>query len=220
MLYQVVSSQRTGSTVLNDYALDYHDRFGFNELFLDDAHYVTALFLKNYSIEEKFEFLEYYKANDVHFTLKIFPSRLIKQGYEQRIFDYLEGYDILTIDRNPWDAFLSASYQDQCGWKTPHRHPDVDRFLELGSFDINTHVIKDFCKKWRMDFGFVNKLNPHHIFKYEDLTTENLQRYFNSKHISALKPSSLNYESLATNYNEAKELFYYEMYGSRNRNYN
>ena len=214
MIYQVVSSQRTGSTVLNDYALDCHDRFGFNELFLDNPHHPTALFIKNYSTEEKFEFLEYYKSKDVHFTLKVFPNLLIKQGYEQRLFDYLKGYDILTIERNPWDAFLSLSYQNHCGWKTPHRHPDVDGFIELGAFDINTSIIKDFCEKWKIDFNFIDKLNPYHTFKYRDLTTEKLQRFFNSKHSTVLTPCSLNYKSLATNYTEAKELFYYEMYGS------
>lgn len=214
MLYQVVSSHRTGSTVVNDYALNYHDMFGFNELFLSKPSPTTALFLKDYSIEEKFEFLEYYKSKDIHFTFKVFPYTLITQGYEQRLFDYLKGYNILTIERNPWDSFLSSAYQEECNWKTAHRHPGVNEFVELVSFKINTSMIKHFCEKWRIDFGFIDKLNPHHIFKYEDLTIENLQRYFNSKHTTTLKPCNLNYKSLATNYDKAKELFYYEMYGS------
>ena len=219
MNYQVVSSQRTGSTVLNDYALVYHDRFGFNELFLDKPNPITALFLKDYSTEEKFEFLEYYKSEDVHFTLKIFPHRIIKQGYEQRLFDYLKGYDILTIERNPWDVFLSISYQDQCNWKSPHRHPDVKEFVELNWFEINTSNIKQFCEKWHTDLNFINRLTLHHTFKFKELTEYNLQKFFNNKHTSALKPVGLDYKSLATNYTKAKEIFDYEMYGSRNRDY-
>lgn len=209
MIYQVVASHRTGSTLLNDYALHYHDNFGFNELFLDKSSHVV---MKKYSTEEKFEFLEYYKSKDIHFTFKIFPYRVINQGYEDRLFEFLKGYKILTIERDPWDAFVSSSYQDYCKWKTPHRHKfwkgiyESD-FIKLKSFDINTAKIKDFCNKWETDFCFINKLHLHHTFKYSDLTTQHLQKYFNNKYVSDLQPASLNYESLATNYTEAKELF-------------
>ena len=216
MTYQVVASHRTGSSLLNDYALDYHDRVGFHEVFLDGPSYK---FMAHLTIEEKFEFLEYYKKQDIHFTTKIFPYEIISKGYEERLFDYLKGYKILTIKRNPWDAFLSHSYQDFCGWKTSHRR-EGDDFIELQSFEIGLYKIKHFCKKWKTDFNFVQRLDIHHTFNYNDLTINNLKKYFNTTYDSPAKPSNINYEKIAINYRKAKELFDYEMYSAGNRNNN
>ena len=89
MTYQVVASHRTGSTLLNSFCKDYNDGFGFSELFLNPA-YTHMSFLDLASIEEKFEFLEYYKTKDIHFSIKIFPKRIIDRGYEERLYNYLE----------------------------------------------------------------------------------------------------------------------------------
>lgn len=216
MTYQVVASHRTGSTLLNDYALHNHNRFGFHELFLDEP---SSKLLENLTTEEKFDFLEYYKKQDIHFTTKIFPYKVISEGYEDRLFDYLKDYKILTIDRDPWDAFLSHSYQDACNWKSTHRWPGIN-FIELNSFHIKIYKLKHFCNKWKTDFNFIKRLDVHHTFLYEDLTINNLKKYFNTNYESPVRPSNLDYKSLAINYNEAKELFDYEMYGSGNGNNN
>ena len=215
MTYQVVASHRTGSSLLNDYALNHHDRFGFNEIFLNKTN---SELIKELTTEERFQFLQYYKKQDIHFTTKIFPYKIISEGYEEHLFEYLEGYKILTIDRNPWDAFLSHSYQDACNWKSSHRFPDVN-FIELNSFHIRTYKIKHFCNKWKTDFNFIKRLDVHHTFLYEDLTTNKLKKYFNTTYETPTGPNNLNYKKLATNYTEAKELFDYEMQSTRNRPY-
>lgn len=216
MVYQVVASHRTGSTLLNDYALHYYDRIGFHELFLEDPSYK---FVSHMTTEEKFEFLEYYKKQNIHFTFKTFPYKIIYEGYGERLYDFLKDYKILTIDRNPWDAFLSQSYQEYCGWATSHRWPGVD-FVEVNSFEIDITKIRHFCTKWKIDFNFIKRLNPYNTFKYEDLTINNLQKYFNTNYESRIRPSNINYESLAINLKEAREIFDYEMYGARNGNNN
>ena len=72
MTYQVVASHRTGSSLLNHYAIDHNDGFGFHELFLKQAN-TKIQSLRFASTEQKFEFLESHKKQDTHFSIKIFP---------------------------------------------------------------------------------------------------------------------------------------------------
>jgi hypothetical protein len=217
MTYQVVASHRTGSSLLNHYAIDHNDGFGFHELFLKPA--ITEMQgLRFASTKQKFEFLEYYKKQDIHFSIKVFPCRVITEGYESRLLDYLDGYKILTINRNPFDTFLSCAYQSYTYWKNPHRLVEDNKFMEV-SFKIDCSFIGKFCDELKATNKFINKLDIHNTFEYAELTAPNLNKYFESKFKPFTSPCGVDYKNLATNYAEAKELFYHEMYGSRNRAY-
>jgi len=208
MIYQVVSSHRTGSSLLHQYSLNDNDNFGFHELFLNQYSFLHAN-----SIEEKFELLEYYKNKDIHFAIKVFPFKLISEGYEERIFDYLNGYKILTINRDAWSAFLSHSYQKYTNWKFSHRSENGKfDFVELNSYEIDLDAIPHFCEKWKIDFNFINKLNVNKTFDYKDLTIEKLQDFFHTKYSPYTRPSSIVYRDIAINYEEAKELFHDKMF--------
>ena len=213
MTYQVIASHRTGSSLLNQYCLNDNDGFGFHEFFL--SQYYT-----NYSVEEKLEFLEYYKSKDIHFSWKFFPAHILIDNpeLEYRFIEYFKGCKNLTITRDPWESFLSLSYQSYTEWKTSHNY-DGDVY-DIDEYEIDLNEIRWYVKCWKMNRDFVSKIDIHHTFKYEDLTINNLQKYFNTQFDPGWKPMGLDYSSKAINLKEAKELFYYEMHGARNGNYN
>jgi len=212
MTYQVVCSPRTGSSLLNYYCIRHNDSFGFHELFLNPAN-TDFKFLQTASSKQKFEFLEYYKKQDIHFSIKVFPYRIISEGYENRLLDYLDGYKILTINRNSFDAFLSYAYQEYTNWKLSHRTKD-DEFVKVDSFEINLDTIKHFCDRQKVDLNFIKKLDIHKAFEYSELNVPNLNKYFSNSFTPFTMPSGVDYKNIAVNYNKAKEMFYYEMYGT------
>ena len=220
MNYLVVGQQRTGSSLLHHYVVNKNDNFGFNEIFLK-VHPLRAdvKWYYNLLIEEKFELLEYLKKKEIYVPWKCFPSEIIvdkfgyKSQYEQRLRNLLAGYKILTVDRDPWDVFLSYSYQDSIKWKTSHRFNDKS-FIELDSFEIDLNKIPFLCMKWKISQSFINSLDIYHTFRYNDLSINNMKEYFKTDWNGLTKPNQIDYKSIATNLKEAKELFDYEMYGT------
>lgn len=223
MTYQVIASHRTGSSLLNQYCLNDNDGFGFHEFFLR-VHDVNFNWHKRifafHSVEEKLEFLEYYKSKDIHFSWKFFPAQVLIDNpeLEYRIIKYFQGYKNLTIVRDPWESFLSLSYQSYTDWKTSHNY-DGDVY-NIDQYEIDLIKIPHLVKTWKMNKDFLSKIDIHHSFEYKDLTINNLQKYFNTSFDPGWKPMGLDYSSKAINLKEAKELFDYEMYGTRNGNNN
>lgn len=208
MTYQVVATHRTGSTFLNSYCINDNDGLGFAELFLNKS-YTGLSFLDNATIKEKFQFLEYYKKKDIHFSIKIFPKKIIDQGYEDILYNYLKGYKILTIYRNPFDAFLSMEYQKATGWEFPHRKTSSN--IPKPYFDIDINVITDFINKWNADYKFINKLNIEKTFNYNELTVRNLQKFFSTSYKPDIIPMNINYRMFVNNLKEVEETFFKEM---------
>ena len=66
--------------------------------------------------------------------------------------DYLDGYKILTINRNPFDAFLSYTYQNYTHWKNPHRQVKDNKFMEV-SFKIDCSFIGKFCDELKIQWS-------------------------------------------------------------------
>lgn len=213
MTYQVVATHRTGSTLLNRFCVNDNDGFGFSELFLNPS-YTDFTFLDLASMEEKFEFLEYNKKKDIHFSIKIFPKRIIDEGYEDRLYNYLTGYKILTIRRDPFDAFLSSEYQRATNWKFAHRkimHGSKPENLLEQPLKIDYNSIQLFVDKWNIDYQFINRLNIHKIFNYNELTVNNLQKYFRTKYLPDIIPMNINYRMFVNNLKEVEETFFKEM---------
>jgi hypothetical protein len=209
MTYQVVSSHRTGSTLLNLFCINNNEGFGFSELFLEPS-YTRMSFLDSASMEEKFEFLEYYKKKDIHFSIKIFPKKIIDRGYEEKLYNYLDGYKILTIRRDPFDAFLSESYQKATNWKIAHRktiHGKTPDTLLEQPFEIDYDSVNGFIDKWNVNYGFVKKLNVHKTFDYHELTINNLQQYFNTNYAPDIIPHNIDYEKYVKNLKSVREYF-------------
>ena len=220
MNYLVVGQQRTGSSLLHHYVVNKNDNFGFNEIFLQTPPTgANDVWYYNLSIEEKFELLEYLKKKEIYAPWKCFPAEIIvdefgyNPQYEQRLINLLAGYKILTVDRDPWDVFLSHSYQDSIEWKTAHRFNNKN-FIELDSFEIDLNKIPFICMKLKTSQRFINSLDIYHTFRYNDLSINNMKVYFQTDWNGLTKPNQIDYESIATNLKEAKELFDYEMYGT------
>lgn len=216
MTYQVVASHRTGSTLLNSFCINHNEGFGFSELFLSPS-YTHMSFLDLASTEEKFNFLEHYKKKDIHFSIKIFPKRLIDEGYEDRLYNYLDGYKILTIRRNPFDSFLSESYQKATSWQFGHRklaHGKSPEKLLEHPFEIDYNDVKDFVEKWNINYEFVKRLNVHKIYDYSELTIDNLQRVFNTNYTPDIIPHDIDYVKHIKNFKYVKEIFYGQVFNT------
>jgi len=207
MVYQLVSSHRTGSSLLNSFCVNENDGFGFSEIFLDPS-YASISILRYGTVEEKFEFLEYYKSKVIHFSIKIFPAKILYQDlkYKKLLTSYLQDYKIVTIKRNPLDSFLSSCYQDETKWKIAHREKNkVPKIIPKFSIDLDK--INIFCHKWNTDFNFIKSLDIHHIFLYENLTVAHLQKYFKTNFVPNTKPMNIDYRSLISNIDEVEEKF-------------
>lgn len=222
MTYQVIASYRTGSSLLNNYCIHDNDDFGFHEFFLNEirnSNWHRPLFV-DYTIEEKLEFLEYYKSKDIHFSWKFFPYQILIDNPEicDRIIKYFKGYKNLTIVRDPWESFLSLSYQSYTEWKTSHNYDG--NVYDINEYEIDLNKIPHLVKSWKINNDFLSKIDIHHTFEYKNLTINNLQKYFNTQFDPGWKPMGLDYHKKAINIRKAKEIFDYEMYGSGNGNNN
>jgi hypothetical protein len=217
-VYQVVGHARTGSTVLNHFAVEHNDGIGFNEYFNDGQtdKRTRGIFDNEVSLYEKFKYLEYQMELGIHFSLKVFPVLVIKQGYENSLYEYLSNYKILTIKRNPFDSFLSLKFQDSTKWKFPHRLKFKNyQFCEPEPFSINRYEINGFIHSWKKNQDFIDKLNIYHTFDYDEITADNLYNFFGlSEYTWNGKKSNINYEEIVENIDEVKEIFYNEMYGT------
>jgi hypothetical protein len=231
MNYLVVSHQRTGSSLLHQYVMHKNDLFGFHDIFLDSSNQLkypaNDKWYYDLSVEEKFNLLETCKKREIYIPWKCFPSQLLVDDltknfrYIERFRNLLSGYKLLTIDRDPWDTFLSHSYQDAINWETTHKFQDHSKkFIELDSFEIRISKIPYLCMKWKTTQEFIDSLDIYHTFRYNELTINNLKEYFQTDWDGWSVPNEIDYESIATNLKEAKEIFDYEMYGARNRNNN
>jgi hypothetical protein len=138
MIYQLVSEPRTGSSILSSYLRYYYK--------LKKIPAITELFLNRYTIKNnslldnkelwdkliidesydiiksKIDFLEFNAQKNIHYHFKFFPSAIIYEDLRKRMCDFLNQYDVITIDRNPYEIFLSTAYQDNISWKHTHRN--------------------------------------------------------------------------------------------------
>ena len=223
MTYQVIAGPRTGSCLLNSFALE-DNGLGFHEYFLEDIdinlNWHRKLFIK-YSIEERLEFLEYYKSKDIHFSFKFFPHQALEENpeLENRFIDFFKDYKNLTIHRDPWESLLSLAYQHHTKWETSHNW-DHKGIIDLDEYEIDLTLVQLFVKMYKINEDFASKINVHKKFNYEEITIENLQKFFNTSFTPRSKPMGLDYKSKAINIKEAREIFDYEMHGTRNWNNN
>ena len=120
MVYQILSQQRTGTHFLKSYI---GGKFG--EFFIGEEGPLPS-FLVGIPRDAgyKFNWLEKEKKFDHHHPVTVTDIRRRISYYSnfvERLIHYYEGYHILTINRNPWDIFMSWYFQQQTGWKFAHQ---------------------------------------------------------------------------------------------------
>jgi hypothetical protein len=213
MVYQVVAKQRTGSTIVNLFALKHNNNFGFTEFFLGN-HIIHTKVVHRISyvappdtdlIEQKFYYLEKMKDQDVHFSLKVIPHNLLLLGYEKRLISYLKDYNIVTINRDPFETFLSWSYQKATRWVTPHNTKTLDP-KEI-YYNIKLIWIKEFIDRWTLESRFIDKLDAT-VIDYKDLSIKYLQNFFQTDFNVDFKPMGIQYRNYIRNISEVEHYFY------------
>jgi len=211
MTYQVVGTPRTGTTLLNHFSIHHNNNIGFNEFLSDYSRSELQKDFQSYTIADKFKYLKMNKEKDVHFSIKIFPYRLVSEGWEKDLLDYLKDYKILTIDRDPFDACISFCYQIHSKWKHSHRRDY--KFGIVDPFNIESRIIKAYVEMYKFDKFFLDDMcGTYKCFNYEDLTIQNLQMFFDSDYIPSTQPINIDYQQYILNLKEVKETFYNEMH--------
>ena len=224
MTFVVVGHKRTGTTYLMNYVnekaqfkeVKFTTEFFLGRNYLDnEADWINDYYLNTYDkkqIERKFNYFEILKEEGRLHPFKVTPFELIKDGYEKRLHELLDGIEILTIDRDPFDSFLSYMYQRKTNWANSHRFINRKQNIEEVTFNVDTSDIKSYLKKYKVEKDFISSLNIFHRFEYEELTPENMKNFFGIKNKKDIYvPMNINYRQLITNINfvenEFKELY-------------
>lgn len=214
--YRVVCMQRTGSTFLTNYMQKFYNVKSEFE-FLLDSHvlhndgtltYDKSLRYTGASLDrvlKKLDYLDETKLSELNFQLKIIPNSTMELGIENRLTNYLKGYKILTIARNPWDSFMSIQYQKETNWEYAH---NVHQGIEPRKihYTIKEKDIIRYAINWWYDVKFISNLEPH-VFDYEDLSAESLNEFFGKQVKPDHWPLGIDYKELILNYDEAYTIF-------------
>jgi hypothetical protein len=224
MTYVVVGHKRTGTTYLMNYV---YEAFGFKEYnfiaefflssyYLDESGSWHNLGLKIYDkkqIDRKFNYFETLKDQNACHPFKIFPYNLIQYGYKERLKELLSGFKILTIQRDPFDSFLSYIYQNRLDWKNTHRRLFRTQHIEEFKFIIDEPEINHYINHYKVEKNFINNLDIFYTFEYEDITSKNLSLFFNiEKKKEIYLPMNIDYKKLLTNLEETEKKFRKKLY--------
>ena len=215
--YRLVCTHRTGSTFLTNYIEKFYSVKSEYEFLLDrhilhddgtitNNNTAAPNGLSIGAVLKKLDYLEATKLGGVNFQVKIIPNMTAEFGIENRLTNYLKGYKILTIARNPWDSFMSLSYQQKTNWEVTHnRHEGIQpRKIH---YRIEKKDIIDYAASWWYDIKFISNLEPYHVFDYEDLNTEVLNKFFDKQIETDHWPLGIDYKELVLNYDEAYTIF-------------
>jgi hypothetical protein len=228
MTFVVVGHQRTGTTYLMNFVnekeqfkeVKFTTEFFLGRNYLDNEAVWIKDLIKDYylntydkkQIERKFNYFEILKEEGRLHPFKVIPFELIKNGYEKRLHELLDGIEILTIDRDPFDSFLSYMYQRKTNWANSHRFINRKQNIEEVTFNADTSDIESYLKIYKVEKDFISSLNIFHRFEYEELTPENMKNFFGIKNKKDIYvPMNINYRQLITNIdfveNKFKELY-------------
>lgn len=219
--YRAVCFHRTGSTFLTEYV---------NKFYGTKAHTPFEFLLDSYILHtdgtitrggpaeqhgcsldrvlKKLDYLEQTKLRNENFPIKIIPSSTAELGIEKRLTNYLKGYKIITIARNPWDSFMSFTHQTKTKWRRAHNWVGSPEFqFENIRYEIDESDVMYYAFQWWYNIKFLCELELHHVFNYEDLNTETLNKFFGKEVETNMLPLDINYKECIVNYDEAYTMF-------------
>jgi len=224
-MYQVVCHARTGSTFLCG-SIDRYNKKHNNDIpsiyeFLNqtsrlidndeivlrpDATIANAMNGSWNDLLDKLDFLIRQKEKGKHYSIKIIPYPIFCKApnkdewerVEKMLLNYLSGYNILTIKRDPYDTFLSYIYQANVDWLEPHGY----KKSSVESLKVEKRYFAGFFKSFIINQNFMKKLNFYKtfdfdVFEYEILDYFNLE--FKDETFQKLKnglSNEIDYESL------------------------
>jgi hypothetical protein len=153
-------------------------------------------------VANKIDFLKRYPNQ---YSFKFIPYT-IPEEHRPAVLEYLNGCNLLTIRRDPFDMFLSFMYQEKTGWKEVH---GVTK-SRINRLEINLKDIKDFLDLWDLNRNFINDCKIYHTFDYEDLDRQ-LFDFFKVENlypgIKKMEPMQIDYKALVIDYELIKEEF-------------
>jgi hypothetical protein len=209
---QVLCSHRHGSNLYCNYTKSKHDlkfvrvydsvsgKFGNRSSFFSMEYKIDG----SNNIKYKLDYLKCKKTQGVHYFMKIMPQ-IFYESSLNNLLEYINDYEVHILNRNPWDVFLSYSYQSLQQFKIAHRLRDCENNLApvetefLITDDLLSHWLQEYSKykssvKWLCDNG---------TFKYKVIDYD----MFKDIEVFKTLPMGLNYKKLCLNYDEMKNKF-------------
>lgn len=200
----LVCEPRTGSTLAaNEFGIKPEIFLGWWEI-IDDEFIRNQNLKSDISLEifyEKLQWLWLKRASGEPLGFKIVTHSLTPL-MKVELLHYLKDEEIVTIERNPWDACMSFLFQESTKWKVTHNTPHKTIIKE--NFIAKKEAITRWVEKHYLHEKFIKNCNNVKIIKYEDV-------YELGKSNNFFKPSNIDYKECMNNYEEAKLFFDEEM---------
>ena len=219
-MIQVLCSHRHGSNLYCNYTKSKYDlTFVQNVHNTIDGEIVGALefFLPRYEINGsndigyKLDYLKYKKTQEIHYFMKIMPQIFYENYYNfpldifNNILEYINDYEVHILNRNPWDVFLSYSYQHLQQFKIAHRFRDTKNNLapiEM-NYIITDRMLKDWLQKYDRYKSSVKWLCDNGTFNFKVVEYDS----FKDIAVSRTLPMGFDYKKLCLNHDEVKNKF-------------
>lgn len=222
-MIQILCSHRHGSHLYCHYTKSkYNLKFvnvynSVSKKFGDRSEFFSPKYEINGSndIKYKLDYLKYKKTQGVHYFMKIMPQIFYENHCNHDLYlpynilndllEYINGYEIHILNRNPWDVFLSYSYQTLQQFKISHRFRDTENNLAPieTEFLITDTLLSHWLQKYNRYKSSVKWLCDNGTFDYKVIDYD---MFKDIKSFNTL-PMRLDYKKLCLNYDEMKNKF-------------
>ncbi len=218
MTYQILSQARTGTHYLYDYTRE--DRY-IGEYFLPNLR-VTKLGVTD---EEMWTWLRNEKSIGNHHSIIVnMKGQFVEDDpdFIEKLIRHFRGYHILTIERNPWDMFISSCCATQTNkflnpalpaaswqrrWYTGKEIIIPDDF----KIEVDDGWVLDFINHYKIATGFINTIleeQVHTVLQYEDLNETYLNKFFGvNTPWTNFRPMNIDYEKYIEDVSYWKKYF-------------
>jgi len=209
---QVLCSHRHGSSLYCNYTKSKHDlkfvrvydsgpgKFEERSSFFSMEYKIDG----SNDIKYKLDYLKCKKTQGVHYFMKIMPQ-IFHESSLNNLLEYINDYEVHILNRNPWDVFLSYSYQSLQQFKIAHRLRDTKNNLAPveTEFLITDDLLSNWLQKYSEYKSSVKWLCDNGTFKYKVIDYD----MFKDIEVFDTVPMGLDYKKLCLNYDEVKNKF-------------
>ena len=206
MTYQILSQSRTGTHYLYTYTKrDIH----IAEYFLPNTRVIKL----GVTDEEMWTWLRNEKSMGNHHSIIVnMMKKFVKDdpNFIEKLIRHFRGYHILTIERDPWDIFMSSCYASQTNTWINYTGKEIiipDDF----KIEVNDGWVLDFIKDYKISTGFINTILEEQVYtilQYEDLNETYLNKFFGvDTPYSNIEPMNINYEKYIEDVDQWKVFF-------------
>ena len=206
MTYQILSQPRTGTHYLYDYT---RGDLYIGEYFLPNLR-LTKLGVTD---EEMWTWLRNEKSIGNHHSIIVNMKKQFVEDdpdFIEKLIRHFRGYHILTIERDPWDIFMSSCYASQTNIWSNYTDKEIiipDDF----KIEVDDVSVMNFIDDYKISTGFINTIleeQVHTILQYEDINETYLNKFFSvdTPH-SNIEPMNIDYQKYIVNVDQWKVFF-------------